>query len=372
MKRFSKFWGTALVALLAISFGMPCIATAQENSTDSTTTSTLTETTTTLETTTTSTVTQTTTSTTIRVNVTDNLTNEDEEELEDFIMPPGARLRFLQLERALMKNILIGINVVEVLEENHPEANLSKLNVILAEMEELLNETRNTSLDIGPIEVAKKFVEIKKMSINLTHEFRDEARKYITQEDRLEIHEAIKNLKEELKAIDGEIKQARCEINAQRVGHILNMTNISDPGLVEQVRNCNATMSQVQLRIRNRFWNLTYAERVQAIKNTKSAIINRIQERNQIMQQVREELHIRLQERRMEMLSKRMAIMANLTAKAGQWAEKRAGILDEQGLEQRAKVMEQVSNRLQQRSEWAQQIAERLNQRAGNTANRGR
>jgi hypothetical protein len=190
------------------------------------------------------------------------LSADDEYEVNAIAYPYGAKVRLLELEKGITRNLLIGTKVVSVLNAANSTANLTKLESILDEMENLLQEVKNTSLEGNKIDLAKKYVDLKREAISLSKQFRDGAKPYINPSARQELAvtinlvdtAAVRNLSEE-------IKLTKCEFNAQRLETILTDINATNPGLVEKVKACNATLRDIEYGISVAFRNLTSYER---------------------------------------------------------------------------------------------------------------
>lgn len=289
-----------------------------------------------------------------------NLSDEDQNQIKDFNYIPGAQLRMLQLERSIMRNILIGNVVINITEKNHPEANTTKMNIILDDMENLLEEVRNASLDTGPLEIAKQFVGFKKESVKLTQEFRNESIKYLNSTDRQEIHETIKNLTDDLKFIDGQIKISRCALNSKRFHDVITAMNASNVNITERIRNCNATLQDAKSEIRNKFGDLNMTGKINALKNVRAMAVESASVRSHIMTEIGKNLSDMMTKWEAKIVSNRLQIRSNISEKMGNFTERQARILNQSGMQIRAVIMQNISNRLEQRSEWLKNVSENV------------
>jgi hypothetical protein len=298
--------------------------------------------------------------TTNSTNSTDaNLTDDDEEELEDFSVLPGAQLRFLQLERALSRNIIIGTETAEVIEKNHPDANVTRLTMILESMEDLLNETRSANLaGMEPIAAAEKFVGIKKQSINLTAEFRAEARKYANLTDRHEIMDGLRGAEGSLSELNKLIVQERKELNAARVNKTLSCMNATNPELgqlLESIRSGNITLDEIKGAAKGIFANLSQEKKLGAATGLKSCAVKRVQVAKQIREEVRSQLS--------NITANRLMKMSHTAERLSNAAEIRSRLMAELNNTARAQKMQGISERLEAWSDkmdmWSQRMQNR-------------
>ncbi len=140
----------------------------------------------------------------------DNKTIEEEtEELKVFENHQGARMRMLQLERALMKNILVGEAVIEIITTNHPDDNLIEIQGYLADLKALLEEVRGLDFNGTAEELSVEFSSVKTLSVELTKNFKELVSAILTPEDKEQIRDAIKEL--DFSEINEEIKAAQRE-----------------------------------------------------------------------------------------------------------------------------------------------------------------
>ena len=229
------------------------------------------------------------------------VTEEDQEEVDDFEISHGANMRLLQLERAIARNILIGTEVIKVIEKNHPEEDVSDMNVILAEMETLLEEVRGMELEGEARELAEQFLAIKKESINLSREFKALALDILTPEDRAEIGRAIAGIHDEFSELQERIRNARRELNAQRLRNMLWRMGSDNPQLVERIRKGELDKEQIKEQVRSNFREMTQEQRRDAIQNmTAEATRTRTQVRDMIRtvaERIEEAVRERVQER---------------------------------------------------------------------------
>jgi len=125
----------------------------------------------------------------------DGVDDKTEKEIRIVNNSLGAEIRLLQLEKALLKNILKGEMAVQVLKGlgfNTTENNTIELESILTKMKVLLEEVRtaNTSSNKS----VQIFVSLKNESKNLTTQFRETIRGLLNDTSLREIRERIKGI----------------------------------------------------------------------------------------------------------------------------------------------------------------------------------
>lgn len=292
----------------------------------------------------------------------ETLSESDHNQIKDFNYIPGAQFRMLQLERSIIKNILVGNVVLNITEKNHPEINTTKMDIILNDMESLLEKVRNASLDTGPMAIAQQFVVFKKESINLTKEFRNESRKYINATDRQEIHEAIKNLSDGLKFMDEQIKISRCELNSKRIHDVFYAMNFSNTSIMNRIKKCNVTLPEIKSEIRAEFGSLNMTEKINAMKNARARAVEDASIRSEIMAEIGKNLSELMKKHEAEIISNRLQMRINITERFGNLSERQARILNESGMHKRFATMQNISNMLEQRSDWLENLSQHIRQ----------
>jgi hypothetical protein len=233
------------------------------------------------------------------------LTVDDEREARDISYPYGAKVRLLELEKKITRNLLIGTKVVGVIGESNSAADLAKLQAILDEMEALLKEVKNTNLDGNKTALAKQYIGLKKEAILLSKQFRDEARPYINQTIKKDLAvttnlidtAALRNLSEE-------IKDAKCEFNAGRLETIFGSLNAGSPHLINRVRECNATKDDIAKGISQAFRNLSAEEKKSINDKARENAIKANIEKKEFISQIRANFTARNLERQKQVLEK--------------------------------------------------------------------
>ena len=119
-----------------------------------------------------------------------NDVNETEHEIEIMNTTVGAEIRLLQLEKAIITNILKGIMAVQVLKGL--DINTTQLEVILADLKDVLKNV--TAADSAANDSVQTFITLKNESRALTKEFRETIRALLDNETIKEIREQLRNM----------------------------------------------------------------------------------------------------------------------------------------------------------------------------------
>ena len=176
-------------------------------------------------------------------NDTDNRTDD---QVTAFHSGIGAEMRLLELRISITKNILWGEKIVSAIKAKNASTDTTELETILAELNATRSQVASVNSTTGA-QAATDFVDLKGDAINLTKEFREAARPL------LKISE-INSLKKGFSVIDwneakelaSKLNQTRNEYNAKVLSDILSAMNISDPDLVEKLRDGKASPGQVK------------------------------------------------------------------------------------------------------------------------------
>ena len=198
-----------------------------------------------------------------------NETNAGDNQTMAFHSEYGAKVRLLQLEAALDTNIAWGENIISSVKGKNASSDTADIEEILAELKALDQEVTATKPGTGD-DAAKAFVDMKSDAGNLTKEFRESVHQLLNGSDLKDLKGGLKTIRQnETKDLIHEINQTRNEYNAQKLGEILTAANISDPGLVEKVRNGEVSAIELRKELKDEFSNLSAKDRRQALNAIK-------------------------------------------------------------------------------------------------------
>jgi hypothetical protein len=158
----------------------------------------------------------------------------------------GAEIRLLQLEKALIKNLLKGEMAVDVLKGL--DYNTTDLEAILSEMKNLLDDVKavNTSSN----DSVYLFVEYKHKAINLTKQFRETIKELLNGENLKEIRERIKEMmSEELENCSKMIRNKIKQFNRNQLHKLYGIIGEANNTFVEEYLNGNISLAQLKIQI---------------------------------------------------------------------------------------------------------------------------
>lgn len=190
---------------------------------------------------------------------------QTENEIEIMNYSLGAEIRILQLEKSLMKNILIGERVIEILQAL--DYNTTDLEYIIEEMQFLLEEVQNANTTSN--ESVQIFIDLKTDAKNLTKEYRDTVKDLLDHDTLKEVREriremAVDNLENYSKQIRNRIKQ----FNRNQIHRLFGIIGESNESFYDDYMNGNLTVEEIKNQI-SKMVN-------QRVKEKKNLIISEI------------------------------------------------------------------------------------------------
>ena len=214
----------------------------------------------------------------------ENLDSETEVEIEVMSNPLGAEIRLLQLQKALLKNILKAEMVIEVLKdlgfEEFEEENITDLEDILTQMKEL-NYTIDDLLDEGleglsSNESAQIFVENKTLAKNLTKLFREKLNEKLNEIELEQLRDAIKDsVDEKLESLGKYIQNRIRQFNRNQLYRLYGLIGDADNPYIEDYLNGEITLGQAKLQINKIINNMTKEKRYSIFSEIKEENIKK-------------------------------------------------------------------------------------------------
>jgi len=289
-------------------------------------------------------------------NETDDEADETEDESDDeinetqsIVSPYGAQVRLLQLEKHLTLAVLGGGEVITYIKNKTPDANVTELNAILDNIQLLIEEIQGLPTEGTGEELAQKFVEIKADAKDLIKQFREAAGVYLDESDKQMLRSRVKNIKRGiLDKLDGRIHNLTNEHNADALEKMLAAFGVTNSSIIDQVRNGEMTVKEARIKIRELYGKLSDDKKAESLDKIKKRINEMNEKKNRAILKARE----KLLERKNKIQDK---ISENL--------RKRSNKAMENGFEERAKKLEQMSNIAEKRSEAAKKRAENAQKR---------
>ena len=196
----------------------------------------------------------------------DYLDNETEEEIEIMNNPLGAEIRLLQLEKAILKNLLKGERAVEVLKAMG--YNASNLSSILTEMRLLLEEVNET--DPSSNDSVQVFVDLKIKAINLTKQFRETVKALLDDEKIKELKERVRELVgDELQNYSKKIRNRIRQFNRIQLHRLYGVIGETNNSLIEDYEKGNVSLEQVKSQICKMVNQMTKEKKYQIFSEVK-------------------------------------------------------------------------------------------------------
>ena len=290
---------------------------------------------------------------------TDTVDSNTVEETKLMTTPAGAEVRLLQLEKSITRNVLVGAAVIEVIQTNHPEEDLTGAQSTLDGLESVLEEVKATDLEQDKNALVTAFVAAKKEAIDLAKEFREQTSAMLTAEDRQMVSEVIKDMNmNELNEIGEKVRNKIRESNAERVGDLLDEAGMSNPELVNKIKNGEATQAQIKEAVMEAYGDLNAEQKKNAAAKIKERTIKRTVEEKELAKQARE-----------TGLQRALQNQANRLERVSEWMEQKGIDANANGYDARARRLVRASEQLQNMSDRIEQIVQR--RQAGQTDQNG-
>jgi len=179
----------------------------------------------------------------LRYNDTDNETEHDIEIMNSTL---GAEIRLLQLEKAILTNLLEGVMTVQVLKGLN--ISTTPLETILTDLKAVLLEVR--AVNVSANNTVQTFIELKNESRNFTKEFRETLRSLVTNETMQQIKERIRALySEELHNCTLRIRMKIRQFNRNQLYRLYGVIGETNTSLINEYINGNLTLNQTKLQI---------------------------------------------------------------------------------------------------------------------------
>ena len=179
----------------------------------------------------------------LRRNYTDN---DTEHEIEIMNVTLGAEIRLLQLEKAILTNLLEGAMTVQVLKGVN--ISTTPLETILTDLKAVLLEVR--AVNVSANYTIQAFIELKNESRNLTKEFRETLRSLVTNETMQQIKGRIRDIySQELQNCTLKIRMKIRQFNRNQLYRLYGIIGETNTSLINSYINGNLTLNQTKQQI---------------------------------------------------------------------------------------------------------------------------
>ena len=201
---------------------------------------------------------------------------EDSEEDNDasiIVYPLGAKVRLIQLEIGLTKAVIAGNVINGYLEDNYVDTDLERMNEIVNELQDMLEEiAAMRQLDEPREDSVEKFVEYKDTSKDLIKEYRDLVKEILSTEDYSAVRELVRNADySEIESLRQQQKELVREYNANRVQKFLERFQRNNPDLIRKVKNGEFNAAQIKNQMREAIKSIDRTKIKEAVQRISEA-----------------------------------------------------------------------------------------------------
>jgi len=181
------------------------------------------------------------------VNETDDaFENETEDEIQIMNATLGAEIRLLQLEKAIIKNILKGEMAIAVLKSL--EFNTTELESLLADLKAVLKDVEAINASVN--DSVARFVVLKQEARNATKLFKESLHALIDDVTLREIRERVRELVgDELQNYTRRIQNRIRQFNSNQVYRLFGIIGEANMSLLKDYLNGNITLDQLRFQL---------------------------------------------------------------------------------------------------------------------------
>ncbi|MBN2599451.1 MAG: hypothetical protein JXA75_02835 [Candidatus Thermoplasmatota archaeon] len=184
----------------------------------------------------------------------------------------GARIRLLQLEKALIRNILKGVMTVQVLGELN--VSTTELEAILENLSDVLEEVR--AADPSANDSVQIFVELKNESRNLTKQFRDTLHFILNNETIAMIKEQLRNAtSDELQNCTMRLRHWIRQFNRNQLYRLYGVIGEVNTSLINEYLNGNISLDLMKFQLHKMVNQMTKEKRHMIFSEVKEENIKR-------------------------------------------------------------------------------------------------
>ena len=189
--------------------------------------------------------------------------SKTEREIQAMNNPLGAQIRLLQLEKAIITNILKGDMIVQVLQGFDVDVDTTNLEKILINLTVNLSKVRAAEEDTDAEDPVQLFVELKHNSTNLTVQFRDTLRLLLDDDTIVKIKAELRDILDsaELQDCSMKIRHWVRQFNGNQLYRLFNLTGEVDTSLLEKYLGGTIDLDQVRLHLYTLINQMTKAKK---------------------------------------------------------------------------------------------------------------
>lgn len=192
----------------------------------------------------------------------------------------GSEIRLLQLEKAIIKNIKTGEEIVTLLENS--DVDPIDLQVILAEFEFLLEEVRTT--DPNASDAVSVFIDLKLDAVNITKDFREIIRGLLNNTLKDQIQQQTRNMTcNQTHNLSNSIQNKIRQYNSNQFRNIYQHLGVNGSECINNYQNGSMTQNQLRQNITMRINKNEKGNQFIFLSSLKQQQIkNKIQSQNQV------------------------------------------------------------------------------------------
>lgn len=260
------------------------------------------------------------------VDVNDTVNNDSEEvDAEDFAAfqtANGAKMRLLQLERSLVRQLDLAEQIIGVVNES------SVLEIIYEQLVDLKDAVilEEESVNTTDRNSAKVFVDLKHSAIRLSKEFRAETRNVMTLEERTLLKDSLNvddETRDEIDDLTDEIEENTRAHNAERFQKLFARFGITNHDMVERVLNGDASIGEAKKDLKERYTKFSKEKKERAAQKLKEHAIKSKVLMSAKKDAIRANFDERMNDRREDAENKREELKARFEVRKTTWEDRR-------------------------------------------------
>ncbi len=190
----------------------------------------------------------------------------DKDEIKAFNNGQGAKIRLLQLQKRILRNIYVGEKAIDYIEDENisieARAILEEMNILLEQVQDYTFEDKDKEI------LVEDFLAYKAQAIDLTRRFRELVRAEITADEAAEVKAAGPELAE----IEKQIRYQIRDRNAEQLRQHMQLMGIEDEGLIEDVRYGMITAQQAKADVIQRWKDMEPGKKRQTAQKARQEV----------------------------------------------------------------------------------------------------
>lgn len=196
----------------------------------------------------------------------DNFENETENEIRIMNSTLGAEIRLLQLEKAIVKNILKGEMTISVLKSL--DVNTTKLESLLADLKAVFEDVKAQNASAN--DSVARFVALKQEACNLTKQFRETLHALVDNVTLNEIKIRAQALVgDELQNYSRRIQNEIRHFNSNQLYRLFGIIGEANMSLLNEYLNGNVTLDQLRNHLSQTVNHMNHEQQYEVVSELK-------------------------------------------------------------------------------------------------------